>query len=59
MKRLRAWLRRANGVFHKERRDAEFAAELESHLQMHTEDNVRAEMAPEAARRAGWYPAPP
>ena len=52
MKRLRTWLRRTNGVFRKERRDAEFAAELESHVQMHTEDNVRAGMAPEAARRA-------
>ena len=30
MKRLRAWLRRANGVFRKERRDAEFAAEVKA-----------------------------
>jgi predicted permease len=29
----------------------EFAAELESHLQMHTEDNLRSGMSPEEARR--------
>jgi hypothetical protein len=40
------------GLFGKERRDAELAEELESHLQMHIEDNLRAGMTPEEARRA-------
>ena len=31
--------------------DVEFAAELESHLQMHIEDNLRAGMSPTEARR--------
>src|SRR5439155_17781293 len=31
--------------------DAEFAAELDSHLQLHIEDNLRSGMTPEAARR--------
>lgn len=50
-KRLRAGFLRLAGLFRKPRRDAEFAAELESHLQLHIEDNLRAGMTPEAARR--------
>lgn len=48
---LRAWFRRLLGLFRKARRDAEFAAEMEGHLQLHIEDNLRAGMTPEAARR--------
>ena len=51
MRRFRAWLVRLGGLFRKERSDADLAAELESHVQMHIEDNVRAGMTPEAARR--------
>jgi putative ABC transport system permease protein len=50
-KRLRVWFLRLAGLFRKRRRDAEFAAELESNLQFHIEDNLRAGMSPEAARR--------
>jgi predicted permease len=50
-KSLRASFRRLLGLFRKPRNDAEFAAELESHLQLHIEDNLRAGMTPEAARR--------
>jgi predicted permease len=46
-----AWFQRFAGLFHKRQRDAEFRAELESHLQLHIEDNLRAGMTPEAARR--------
>ena len=38
-------------MFGKRRSDAELAAELEGHLQMHIEENLRAGMTPEAARR--------
>ena len=51
MRRLRAWLMRLGGLFDKERRDRELAGELESHLQMHIEDNLWAGMTPEEARR--------
>ena len=51
MRAVRAWFHRCFGLFHKRRSDAEFAAELESHLQLHIEDNLRAGMTPEAARR--------
>jgi putative ABC transport system permease protein len=51
MRPLRAWLIRLRGVFGKRRRDRELAAELEAHLQMHIEDNVRAGMSAEEARR--------
>src|SRR5215471_7162825 len=48
---LRSWIQRFGGLFRKPQRDAELAAELESHLDLHTEDNVRNGMTPEAARR--------
>lgn len=51
MRQVRAWLLRLGGMFRKERRDAEFTTELESHVQMHIEDNVRAGMTLEEARR--------
>jgi predicted permease len=51
MRNLRAWLFRLTGLFNKQRRDREFAAELESDLEMHIEDNLRAGMSPEEARR--------
>jgi predicted permease len=38
-------------MFHKERRDQELAEEMESHLQMHIDDNIRAGMTPKEARR--------
>jgi predicted permease len=51
LKSSRAWFQRLSGVFRKQRHDAELAAELDSHLQLHIEDNLRAGMTPEAARR--------
>jgi putative ABC transport system permease protein len=51
MRRLRAWFLRVSGLFGRERRDREFAQEMESHLLMHIEDNLRAGMSPEMARR--------
>jgi len=38
-------------LFHRARREREFAEELESHLALHIEDNLRAGMSPEEARR--------
>ena len=52
MRRLRVWTRRLAGLFNTRRREQELAAELESHLAFHTEDNIRRGMAPDAARRA-------
>ncbi len=51
MRRLRAWLIRLVGLFNKQRRERELAEELESHLQMHIEDNLRSGMMPDEARR--------
>ena len=51
MRQLRAWLLRLGGLFHKNQRDAEFSSELESHVQLHIDENVRAGMSPEQARR--------
>ena len=47
----RSWLQRLAGLFGKEGRDRDLAEELESHLRMHTEDNMRSGMSPEEARR--------
>src|ERR1700731_4078568 len=51
MRRLRGFLLRLGGLFRLGRGDAEFAAEIESHVQMHIEDNLRAGMSPDEARR--------
>jgi predicted permease len=50
-RRLRGLVLRLAGLFGRERRDRELAEELESHLQMHVEDNLRAGMSPREARR--------
>jgi predicted permease len=51
MRALRALFLRLGGLFRKEQHDAELAAELESHLQMHIDDNLRAGMTSGEARR--------
>lgn len=51
MRRLRAVLLRLAGTFRKGQRERELAQELESNLQFHIEDNLRAGMTPEEARR--------
>jgi predicted permease len=51
MKHLRAWWRRTLGLFAGRDADHELAAELESHLQLHVDHNLRAGMTPEDARR--------
>lgn len=51
MRRLRALLLRFKGLFLKNARERELADELQSHLQMHMDDNIRAGMSPQEARR--------
>jgi hypothetical protein len=52
MRRLRAWFHRLAGLLRRDARERELQAELESHFQLHVDDNVRAGMTPEEARRA-------
>jgi putative ABC transport system permease protein len=52
IRQLRRWLARLFGSFNRMQREREFAEELESHLALHTEDNLRAGMSLEEARRA-------
>jgi putative ABC transport system permease protein len=52
MKTLRALFSRATGLFRRGSRDTELVAELESHLQMQIDENVRHGMSLEEARRA-------
>src|SRR5262245_42545791 len=51
LRELRGWLVRLFGLFHRKQREREFAEELASHLAFHIEDNLRAGMSPEEARR--------
>ena len=51
MRGIRAVLVRLTGVFTSSRRDREMADELESHLALHIDDNIRAGMSPVEARR--------
>jgi putative ABC transport system permease protein len=51
MRRLRAWLLRLAATFDRGRLDRELAAELEGHLAMAIDDNLRSGMTAEEARR--------
>ena len=51
MRPVRAFLIRIAAVWRGGRLDSEFADELASHLQLHIDDNLRAGMTPEQARR--------
>ncbi len=51
MRQLRAWLVRLGGFFRSNRGERELSAEMESHLQMSIEDNLRAGMSAVEARR--------
>jgi len=51
MRTLRAALLRLGGLFGKGRRDRELADEISSHVQMQIDDNVRAGLTPDEARR--------
>lgn len=51
MKTLRAFFYRLTGWFRRDRREQDLKQEFESHLEMHIEDNIRAGMSPEEARR--------
>src|SRR5882672_9327295 len=51
MRKLRAGLLRLSGLFRKDKRDAEFSSEMESHLQLHIDENLRAGMRALEARR--------
>jgi macrolide transport system ATP-binding/permease protein len=51
MRWLRAWFLRLGASLGINRREKDFSAELENHLQLHIEDNLRAGLNPEEARR--------
>ena len=51
MRQLRAWALRFKGMFSKDAGERELADELESHLQLHIDDNIRAGMSPQEAKR--------
>src|SRR5881394_263994 len=51
MKRLHALRSRIGVYFAKKHREHELSAELDAHLQLHIDDNMRAGMIPQEARR--------
>src|SRR5215813_11184719 len=52
MKAVARIISRLRGAFSRGRGDSDLAEELESHIQMQTDDNIRLGMAPGEARRA-------
>lgn len=46
MRRVRRLAAKFTGIFRRDRREREFNAELESHFEMHVEDNIRSGMSP-------------
>ncbi len=51
MRHLRVFIHRIAGLFRQDRRDRELAEEIESNLQMHVAENMRAGMSAGEARR--------
>src|SRR5690348_7315111 len=51
MRSLRAFRKRLAALFLREKSDAEIGAEIEAHIALHIEDNLRAGMTAEEARR--------
>src|SRR5579864_3345951 len=51
MSRLRGWIMRVGGLVNRRRKDREFDEEIETHIQLHINDNLRMGMRPEEARR--------
>src|SRR3954463_1327616 len=51
MKAIRAWFIRMLGVFASSGSDRDLTAEIESPVQLHANDNIRAGMSPLEARR--------
>ena len=51
MRRVRAEWARLFGLLSRRRREREFEAELQSHLEMHIDDGVRTGLSPDEARR--------
>jgi hypothetical protein len=51
VRQLRGWISRLAGLPPSARRERELADEIEGHLQLHIDDNIRRGMSAEAARR--------
>src|ERR1700679_2479058 len=51
MRKLRAWIVRLLATLHMQRTRTVIDEELSEHIAMHTEDNLRAGLVPEEARR--------
>src|SRR5262249_47786763 len=54
MRRLRGWFVRLFAPIDRVRSDRDIDAELRSHLELHIDDNIRAGMSPDDARRQAW-----
>ncbi len=51
LRKVRASISRLGGLFQKDRRDRDLSDEIENHLALHIEDNLRRGLTPEEARR--------
>ena len=57
MRQIRAWILRLAGLFARNRRDRELTEEIQSHLQMQIDDNLRRGLPAAEARRAAFIKA--
>ena len=55
MRRIRAWFQKLFGIVPSQQQEQDFSDELASHLQLHIDDNLRAGMSPEQARREALH----
>ena len=51
VRKVRASISRLGGLFQRQRRERELSEEMENHLALHIEENLRRGMTPEEARR--------
>ena len=54
MNRVRGWVLRLINMFRRERQEHELNVELQAHLQLHVDDNLRRGMSPPEARRVAF-----
>ena len=52
MRTMRAWMLRLRGLFFRRRDEQEFLEQIQSDIDLHTEDGIRSGLAPGEARRA-------
>ena len=59
MRSMRAWMLRLGGLFFRRKEEQDFLQQIQSDIDLHTEDGIRAGLTPGEARRAETHGARP